>query len=339
MIRVGVIGTGYIARRAHLSNFARIDGVQVTALYNRTRAKAEAANAELLGGRARIHDTWAELIAADDVDAVSICTTADLHAAPALAALAAGKHVLCEKPLAATIEDADAIVAAVEAAQAQSERVILMVSHGLRFAAPYVLAKQLVASGKYGPVNFIRAFVGHAGAERRGQANVTWYGDDARGGNVLVDLGVHELDLMHWLAGSPPESAAAVASTRRPDLHGAAFDNVAVTISFQNGVIGSLLASWSFKPGFEREVIIGLAGGWIDVRGSGVTVHEAASGEAVTPQLPALPEHGGDKLHFIECIRERKQPLVTAREGRTAVAMALAGIESARTGRAVPIEA
>ena len=86
-IRIGICGTGYIARRAHLPNFQAMSGVKITALYNRTRLKAQDCNEEFCDGKAEVFDDWQDLVRADIVDAVSICTTADQHAPVAIAAL------------------------------------------------------------------------------------------------------------------------------------------------------------------------------------------------------------------------------------------------------------
>jgi predicted dehydrogenase len=330
VIRIGLIGTGYIARRAHLPNFARIDGARVTALHNRTRAKAASANADFCGGSAALHDSWQDLVSAPNVDAVSICTPVNLHAEQAIAAARAGKHILVEKPMARTLAEADAMIAAADQAG-----VILMVDHGLRYYPPYVEVQRMVASGKLGPVHSIGMFAGHTGAERRSGGAPPWYSDPNQGGGCFFDLGIHEADMMRWLAGQAVSEVSAFYSTRKKDLYGGAEDNAVVNLRFDGGVLGNIRESWTLRPGFERRALIVLEGGFLTVSGERVTVHEGKSGQARELEIPGLPGHGNDKRHFIACVRTGGGPLTDGREGRESLAVVLAASESARTGKIV----
>lgn len=332
MIRIGLIGTGYIARRSHLPNFTAMDGVEVCALYNRTREKAEAANADFCGAKACIHDDWRALIDDPAVDAVVICTTVNLHSDQAIAAALAGKHVLVEKPMALTLDAADAMIAA-----AESAGVLLMVDHGLRFYPPYAEVHHVVRSGVMGPVHSIGMFAGHAGAERRGPEGVPWYKDPGQGGGCFVDLGVHEVDMMRWLLNRPIERVSAFFSTHKPRLHGECDDNAVVNLAFEGGALGNIRESWTLKPGFERNTLIVLEGGYITIRGERVVVHEARRDEPRMLDIPGLPGHGIDKRHFIECIRTGSTPLTNGREGRETLRVVLAAIESARSGQVIEL--
>src|SRR5439155_1247650 len=107
-VRVGLVGCGAIARRAHLPAFKKAGTVDVVAFASRTRASAEAASQEWGGGE--VHDDWRELVERTDIDAVDICTINSLHAPVAVAAARSAKHVLVEKPMACTVAEADDMV-------------------------------------------------------------------------------------------------------------------------------------------------------------------------------------------------------------------------------------
>jgi predicted dehydrogenase len=205
-IRVGLVGTGRIADFVHVPSL-RVCGdlCEVTAVASRdpVRAKAFAER----WGIPRVHATWAALVADPEVDAVVICPPSDLNVPIASLAVAAGKHVLCEKPLALTYPDARALA---DAAAAVAGRVH-MVAFTFRFAAALRYLKRLVDEGHFGEIRQWRMAYFTDGQLDPGSP-FTWRHQRARGGaGVIADMGSHMIDAARYLVG---EVAAVSAVTR-----------------------------------------------------------------------------------------------------------------------------
>lgn len=156
MVRVGVIGCGKIAQVRHLPEYEANSNAQITAVFDMNYDRA-CEIAKTYGAVA--YKTLEELLASD-VDAVSVCTANANHAASAIAALRAGKHVLCEKPMAITIDECEQMVAEARAAGKK-----LMIDQNQRFARAHVRAKELLDAGKIGDVLTFRTTFGHGGPE------------------------------------------------------------------------------------------------------------------------------------------------------------------------------
>ncbi|BCL26477.1 Gfo/Idh/MocA family protein [Streptomyces aurantiacus] len=179
------------------------------------------AAADRLGWAATETD-WRALIARDDVDLVDICTPGDSHAEIAVAALAAGKHVLCEKPLANTVEEAEAMAEAAEAAAARGQ--VAMVGFNYRRVPAAALARKMVAEGRLGALRHVRVTYLQDWLVDR-EFPLTWrLRKETAGSGALGDLGAHIVDLAQYLAGEPVTGVSAMTETfvrERPLLAGA----------------------------------------------------------------------------------------------------------------------
>jgi predicted dehydrogenase len=194
-LRVGMVGAGAIAQVAHLPSYRRLRNVTVTALCDQDPTKLRLVQSKY--GIPRTFRAYEELLACEDVDAVDICLPNNLHHGAVLAALAANKHVLCEKPLALRSEEVREILAA----QAGSGR-RLLVGMNNRFRDDSIRLKRFIEAGELGEPFFIKT-----GWLKRREAIVPsrWrYRKEVAGGGVFVDLGVQVLDLALWLADYPP---------------------------------------------------------------------------------------------------------------------------------------
>ncbi|MFH8466446.1 Gfo/Idh/MocA family protein [Streptomyces sp. NPDC017991] len=173
-------------------------------------------------GWASAETDWRALIARDDVDLVDICTPGDSHAEIAIAALAAGKHVLCEKPLANTVEEAEAMTAAAEAAAARGQ--VAMVGFNYRRVPATALARKMVAEGRIGALRHVRVTYLQDWLVDR-EFPLTWrLRRESAGSGALGDLGAHIVDLAQYLAGEPVTGVSAITETfvrERPLLSGA----------------------------------------------------------------------------------------------------------------------
>ncbi|QEV98921.1 Gfo/Idh/MocA family oxidoreductase [Microbacterium caowuchunii] len=203
-LRVAIIGGGFMGRmHAHawrtaprFFDLARSPGVALLVGRDGDRAAAAAARFDVPEST----DDWREAIARDDIDVVDICTPGDTHAEIALAALAAGKHVLCEKPLANSVADADRMAAAADVAAARG--IVSMCGFSYRRTPALSLARRLVESGRIGRIRHVRAqylqdWLSDADAPH------TWRLDrDRAGSGALGDIGAHSVDTAQWLTGS-----------------------------------------------------------------------------------------------------------------------------------------
>ncbi|MEY2567499.1 MAG: hypothetical protein QOE35_2028 [Actinomycetota bacterium] len=318
-VRMALIGSGTIARRAHLPALKEA-GADVVVFASRSLASAEAAASDWGGGE--VTDDWHSVLDRTDIDAVDVCTPNRLHAEMAVAAAAAGKHVLVEKPLAPTVEEADRMVSAADAAG-----VLLMPAQNLRFAPPLVAMRAAVGDGRIGTPVAVRSAFGHAGPE--GWApDATWFRDaDQSGGGALLDLGVHIADLVRAVLADDVVEVSALLQGGEGGVEDA---GVAI-LRFAHGATGTLHASWMVRPGPDLQ---------LTVFGTDGTVHLDARtpptllpGDGGEPQRLTVPETTDNPYAaFVRAVERGEQPPVTAADGRAAVAVIAAAYESAASG-------
>ena len=323
-LRVAVLTCGAIVTKGHLPGFAALgrDLVDVVAFQSRTAATAEAARAQW--GSGDVVAEWRAVLERSDVDAVDICAPNSMHAELAIAAAEAGKHVLVEKPMATTVAEADAMLDA-----AARAGVVLMTAHNLRFAAPYAAAAQAVAHGRIGEVVGARVAMGHGGPEGWTR-DAGWFRDPAlSGGGALLDLGIHVADLVRAVTGL--DVAAVSAFVRRPS-EGAVEESGSVALSFGNGAVGSLSASWSVRGTSDHQLLVHGTDGTLTVERGTAVVRPAAGGDKVVLEPPTpLPDLF---RNFVDVCRGEAVPIVGARDGRDALAVIEAAYRSAASGRA-----
>jgi UDP-N-acetylglucosamine 3-dehydrogenase len=335
-LRIGVVGAGLIARRAHLPAFAADPLADLAGICSGHRANAQSAAAEF--GVRRVYGSWEELVADPGIEAIDICATSALHGPVAIAALHAGKHVLVEKPMALTLDEADAMLAAAR----RAERV-LMVAHNFRYEPLFEAAKEIVSAGTIGAVRAIRGSFMHAGPEESWGATSDWFWqEEDAGGGALIDLGVHIIDLVRWLMADDPvvEVEAMMTRLEKPTF---ADDNAIALLRFGSGVVGSVQASWTERPLVELTLVVHGERGrlWID-RGAKrpIVMHLQKEGggiETLLPELPAQSPLGNPFAHFVRVVREGVAPRSSGQEGRDTLAITLAAYEAARTKRSTAV--
>jgi predicted dehydrogenase len=246
-LRVGVVGAGLWARRAHLPALARTPGVAVTAISDPDRARAEALARDFGVDRAFADH---EQLLASGVDAIAIVAPDDAHHAVAAAALAARLPVLCEKPLARTVAEAAAL-----ARQAEAAGVVTKMGFGFRYSPALRRLAEMVAEGRIGRPHTL-TLVSQNGQFRDPAAPLHWKMERARaGGGVFVEYGVHALDLARWLGGEVVEVCANARTVvgERVDATGARrrvdTDDVCSWLaSLAGGAEAVFHASWASLP-------------------------------------------------------------------------------------------
>lgn len=250
MLRVGIIGCGRITQRRHAPEFAANPNSELAGFYDRTRSRAEAMVSQYGG---KVYDSIEELLADPSIDAVSVCTANSTHAENTIKSLEAGKHVLCEKPMATTVEECQAMLSA-----AERSGKLLMIAQNQRFNTGHLRAKELIAQGIIGtPLTFKTTFC-HGGPEawlRAGSSEALsggsiWFFDKKVASmGVLADLGIHKMDLIQFLLDADiSEVTAKVMTLDKRDSSGRLIDledNALCILKLDSGVYGTLTASWT----------------------------------------------------------------------------------------------
>jgi predicted dehydrogenase len=364
---VGMIGYGFMGR-AHSNAYEqgrRTFGpdepeVELISIAGRNQQGVSAA-AERFGFR-RWETDWRATVADPDVAVVNVCAWHDVHAAASIDAAHRGKHVVCEKPMALTVDEARAMRDAAAAAG-----IVHRVAFNYRFAPAVVMARRLIADGTLGRIHRVRISYLIGGLA---SATTPWYWDDRVSG-VLLNLGSHVIDMARYLVGEPVVVTGMLGRgfAERP-LHGdpgtlstiEADDGVVAAVEFQNGALGSLEASWlcsgrnnqfSFEiNGSDGSVAWDLERfNWLSVHRPGLRGFEDILATGTDDPLmrgwwPPGHQLGWEHLHtnlmheFLAAVRGT--PLTDTvgasfEDGYRVAVVSAAIEESARTGRAVSV--
>jgi predicted dehydrogenase len=346
MIKIGIIGCGSITKVRHAPEYAAHPQTQLAGFFNRRKDRAMEM-VELYGGKA--YDSYEELLADPDIDAVSVCTSNGTHAPIAIAALRAGKHVLCEKPMATTVADAEKMIAA-----ARQAGKYLMIAHNQRLAAAHVKAKQLLAEGEMGRIISFRTVFSHQGPEMwsADKSPNTWFFNKQEATMGAVgDLGIHKADLIRWLIGDEIREVMAMVTTL--DKKGsdgeliAIDDNAMCVLRSKTGIAGTLTVGWTnYAKGlpdnattlFCTEGVIKL----YDHPDYPLEIFKR-NGEKILyrfDQGPANQVQGNSGVidRFVASVIDGVPPEISGEEGLAALKIILACIESSATGKKVQIE-
>ena len=244
MLKVGIIGCGSIAKQRHGYEYFHNADVQIRGFYDLIAARAQAL-ADLYGGS--VYADVDAMLADPEIDAVSVCMANAFHAEISIKALKAGKHVLCEKPMAVTMEQCQAMV---DAARESGKR--LMIGHNQRLAPAHRKAKELLTSGALGRVITFQSTFGHKGPEMwsMDKSANTWFFKKASASfGSMADLGIHKIDLMRYLIGSEITSVYStmkVLDKKFPDGTPIEVDDNSVEIlNFADGAMGTVTTSWT----------------------------------------------------------------------------------------------
>jgi len=330
-LRVGVVGAGNIFERGYVPALRATDAVRVTAICDLDPGRA-AAGAALLGS-ARVAASDAELFAFEDLDAVFILTPTHTHADLAVAALEAGRHVLCEKPMARSAADARRMAAAAERTGRR-----LMIGHARRFDDRWIALREQVAAGRIGDIAYLyRSEHAFNGAPDGG-----WQWRDDQSGGVLWDVGVHVTELFHWFLGEMPRTAFTKVLHARPESQaGGAPDAAVVTFDYGEARHAVLSVSWIHPPGwgpfYATTEIVGTRGkleSFDRDAHPAIVVGDRAEFVRFSPLLSALANtFRAEVEHFASSIESGTPFAVTVDDAIAAIDMVEAAERSARSGR------
>lgn len=344
MLKIGVIGCGKIAQVRHIPEYADNANCVITGLFDinaeRTQELATKYNAKAFA-------SYQDLLADPEIDAVSICTSNATHAEIAIAALNAKKHVLCEKPMAITLEECEAMVKA-----ANDNGKYLMIGQNQRLAKAHEVAKDIIATGKLGKVLTFRTSFGHGGPETWSvdPGKNTWFFDKKKAAmGAMADLGIHKTDLIQYLLGAKVVSTSAVLTTldkrdANDNLIGVD-DNAICVYTMNTGTIGTMTASWTYYGAEDNSTVIygteGILRLYDDPEHTVKWIHKDGSVEFVEAdkiQTNDDQTKSGIIDLFVDCILEGKEPEISGESVLSAMRAVFASIESSETGKAVKIE-
>jgi len=335
MVRVGLIGCGNIGAGGHLPAYAHIPEAELVAVCDIVTERAN--RAAQVSGAAPYTD-YRQLLEREDIEMVDICLPTYLHAEAAIAAMEAGKHVLCEKPMAHALEAANAMIEAARRADVK-----LMIGHVRRFDHRYVSIKAQIEAGKVGQPVFIRR------AERQFLPfpPEAWQWDPQRGGGVILDIGVHATDLFRWFFGQDATEVYAVAkSVREAAREAGSFDHALITCKFEGRGMGFAEISWAYPQGFGGALyaqldVVGTEGKiqYADKDTNPMLIYTRERGHELPRyfRFMSTTEYAFEEeiRHFVHCILDGREPAVSPQDARAALEMALAAQRSAETGEPV----
>jgi predicted dehydrogenase len=302
---------------------AHADKIECVALCDVSEENLQTRAQQLGGNPARFSD-WKKMLAqmGDKIDAVDICLPHHLHAPAIFDAVAAGKHILCEKPMCINLEEADRIVEAVK-----KSGIIYMSAHNQLFTPAVQEIKKLIESGAVGKVRWIRSqdcFIAPAGVfAGKWRSNLK-----SQGGGELIDTGYHPTYRLLYLAGAEPVAIRGTMGRFQQPIEGD--DTASVQVRFANGVMGEVFTSWAMnRPYGTHEVhVVGDLG---EIFGTGNLLYQLPNGFK-TPAERVLPEVASFTAQierFADCIRNGLRPPHGPEEGREVLRIILKATESA----------
>jgi len=342
-IRVGLVGCGAISTQ-HLEAIAALPELSLAGVVSASEQRARGVGERWgVPWTTRLED----LLGRDDVDAVTIATPSGLHSAQALAALHSGRHAIVEKPIALSVADADAVVAA------GHERSLVVATISQRRFEPAVRAlHEAIEAGALGTISLIIA----EGLYHRPQAyydSAAWRGTRDLDGGVLMNQAIHVIDLVRWMGG-PVASVSGHVTTLGHRME--AEDTASVSLRFAGGALGEIVATTCATPEFP--VALRVYGDRGHVRLAGETVVEwdvpgVPAPDVATQEADAVEAHPGvgatqtwgtnaigylrQYADLVEAVRAGRPPAVTGEDGRNAVEIITAAYQADRTGRAVAL--
>lgn len=277
-LRIGLVGCGFMGKM-HGNVYNLLDNAKLVAVSDH-RPEKLAAYAQDLGCEAVAH--YDALLSRDDIDAIDICLPTFLHKDATIKAAQAGKHIMCEKPMALTVAEAEAMIEAVERAGVR-----LMIGHCIRFWPEYALLKQIVDDGRLGKllsINLTRF------GEFPSWSSENWLADESKAGGGVLDMHIHDTDYILYLLGEPSSMVSFGSVDERGTSH-------AFTTLQYPGCVAHLEGGWNLPPKtpfkmafraiFERGAVI--------MDGGPMTIYEVGK-DPVVPEFPKMEAAGGGNI-------------------------------------------
>lgn len=344
-LRIGIVGLGFIST-AHLEGYKKCADVEVAAFCDIIEERAQAACKKYGIPGAKVYASYAEMIAKEHLDTISVCTENNMHASMTIAALDAGMHVFCEKPMTITSVDADAMVAA-----ARRNNKKLSVGYQSRFSENAQILHDMVANGELGQIYYAEA----KAMRRRGVPTWGVFLDlKKQGGGPLIDIGTHLIDFTLWLMNdySPIVSAVGTLSNHLIPIGGyndggpwniskfEVEDGAFGMVTLQSGASLLVNATWAVnmkEPGRDGAILYGVNGGAELMQGQLMLngAHHGRVWESTPRPIrdeSGLSNYDKEIAWWVDCIKNNTEPKVKPEEAAQVVKVIDAIYESARNG-------
>lgn len=343
MFRIGIIGCGKIAQVRHIPEYAENPYAELAGFYDLNTQRAAELAAQY-GGKA--YESAEAMLADPAIDAVSVCVANHAHAPITIAALKAGKHVLCEKPMATTLEECEEMVKT-----AHEAGKFLMIGHNQRLAKAHAVAKELIDQGMIGRIITFRTTFGHGGPETWSvdPGKNTWFFDKNKAAmGTMADLGIHKTDLIQFLTGQHVvRTTARVVTLDKKDASGQLIgvdDNAICIYEMSGGTMGTMTASWTYYGAEDNSTILYGEKGIMriyDDPAHSIVVKLADGTEKVYDVEQIQTNDNQTKSGVIDlwmnCLETNTPPEISGEEALYAMRAVFASLESAKAGTAVDI--
>lgn len=343
MFRIGIIGCGKIAQVRHIPEYAENLYAELAGFYDLNTQRAAELAAQY-GGKA--YESAEAMLADPAIDAVSVCVANHAHAPITIAALKAGKHVLCEKPMATTLEECEEMVKT-----AHEAGKFLMIGHNQRLAKAHAVAKELIDQGMIGRIITFRTTFGHGGPETWSvdPGKNTWFFDKNKAAmGAMADLGIHKTDLIQFLTGQHVvRTTARVVTLDKKDASGQLIgvdDNAICIYEMSGGTMGTMTASWTYYGAEDNSTILYGEKGIMriyDDPAHSIVVKLGDGTEKVYDVEQIQTNDNQTKSGVIDlwmnCLETNTPPEISGEEALYAMRAVFASLESAKAGTAVDI--
>ncbi|TDL32735.1 Gfo/Idh/MocA family oxidoreductase [Jeotgalibacillus sp. S-D1] len=330
MLKVLLLGAGTMGS-VHARAYKSLGNVELIGIVDRQEAKAGKLSANT---SAKVFTSYEEAVAKlNAIDVIDICLPTHLHKEYVMKSIGIARNIICEKPLGLNVTEAGDMIAACE-----KNNVRLFVGHVVRFFPEYKRIQSLLKKGSIGTPAVVRTTRG--GAFPRAWKN--WYGDFEKSGGLILDLLIHDFDFLRACFGNVERVYAK--KLNREDAVGENIDYALVTIRFHSGVIAHAEGTWAHQ-GFSYGIEIAGTKGIIDYNSAkNAPLKHRSKGKKMdgaaveVPESPLASSPYRDELkHFIDCIVNGKDPVVTAYDALHAIEIAMAALTSCETGQPVTL--
>lgn len=342
MVKVGVIGCGKIAITRHLPEYASNPDVEIAGVYdfNLERAKEVAEQYQT-----RAYESVEEMLNDPQIEAVSVCVRNSDHSKVTVDALRAGKHVLCEKPMAVSLDECKEMVKTAEKTGKK-----LMIGHNQRFNRTHMKAKELIKNGAIGKVLSFKTTFGHGGPETWtvDKKNVWFFDKRFSAFGAMADLGVHKTDLLIFLLETKVKKVTAVLKTLdKKDAEGNLInvdDNAICIYEMENGAVGTMTASWTYYGEEDNSTIIYGSEGILKIYDNPnySIVRIGKDGTKIYYELDKMQTNDNQTKSgiidsWVAAIKNDTVPEVNGKDALDAMKAIFAALESSESGQTVEI--
>jgi len=319
-VGIGLIGCGSIAQESHLPAIKRIPSARLVAVADSDEARARSASEEF--GAEKWYEDYRTLLEQKEIVAVDICTPTKYHAEMAVAAARAGKHVLCEKPVALSLEDADRMIHA-----CSKNNVKLMVAHSRRFIPRYSIVRSIIKEGLIGKPVWATQI-----SRRTVIGPGSWYLDASMTLGPIAEVGIHEADLLRWMLSDDVVEVRSIARKGESEI----YEQIFAALKFKKGMLGSFEVGYVLPKAFTQYTTLEVLGSKGLVSASdnhmNVVTHGTENGAtyplAYSNLLSVNSAYENEITAFIDAVINDTEPPVTGAEARAALEVILAALQS-----------